>query len=364
MALRGFYNDWEPGRIAWTVQHAFPARKMVIQVVPIYSDDTAKPTNSPEYDYKRYTDFLKDWVEYSSDLDSSVEVRFPSAYIKFDGNLASYGIFHENRYDDPRHVKFNRDLVSRVDPFIDFTKVDVVIVVTPAGTPLTVLQQGSIGELRTAEGIVKVATTEYPLTFQNLSSIKFPNFLVPYWWLHELFHTGIGFADHYGDHLNSVTTEYGLGAWTLMTPWGGDLSAWEKWILGFYSDDQINCVSPNSTNISWLVPSTVKSNKTKLTVIPISRNKGIAIESIRAAGLYYKLPATSQGVLVYEIDLTIKNFDLGMKLVLPTTRDPNKGPLFLSEATLRQGESVVSNGYRISVLESGNFGDVVQVERA
>ena len=364
MSLRGFYSDWEPGRINWTEFHSYPSRKMVIQIIPIYSDDTSKPVNTPEADYKRYTDFIKDWVEYSSDQVSFVEIRFPQSYLKFSGNLSSYGIYHENRHDNPQHVKFNNDLISQVDPYINFSGVNVAIIVTPSGTPLNVLQQGSIGELVTAEGRVPVSTTEYPYTLQNLSSVKFSNFLVPFWWLHEMFHSGIGFQDHYGDDQHNVNTEYGLGWWTLMTPWGGDLSAWEKWILGFYSDNQINCLVPNSSNITWLVPSSVKSTGKKLTVIPISRNKGIVIESIRAAGLYYKIPSSSQGVLVYEIDLTVKMGDAGLKLVLPTNRDPNRGPFFLAEATLRQGESVLSNGHRITVLESGNFGDVVKVEVA
>jgi len=30
---------------------------------------------------------------------------------------------------------------------------------------------------------------------------------------------------------------------------------------------------------------------------------------------------------------------------------------------LREGESVISNGFKITVVESGNFGDVVRVEK-
>ena len=70
------------------------------------------------------------------------------------------------------------------------------------------------------------------------------------------------------------------------------------------------------------------------------------------------------GVLVYEIDLTKNFLETGMKLALPTNRDANKGPFFLAEAPLREGESVITNGFKISVIESGNFGDVVKVEKA
>jgi hypothetical protein len=117
-------------------------------------------------------------------------------------------------------------------------------------------------------------------------------------------------------------------------------------------------------NQFWLAPSSVETSEKKLTIIPISEFKAIAIESIRPAGLYYKIPKESQGVLVYEIDLTVTNYDSGLTLVLPTNRDPNNGPFFMAQAPLRKGESVVSNGQRITIIESGTFGDVVKVEKA
>ena len=87
------------------------------------------------------------------------------------------------------------------------------------------------------------------------------------------------------------------------------------------------------------------------------------MESIRAAGLYYKIPASSHGVLVYELNLELVEHGQGMTVVLPTNRDSNRGPFNFGEATLRLGESVITNGYRISIVESGNFGDVVKVEK-
>ena len=149
-----------------------------------------------------------------------------------------------------------------------------------------------------------------------------------------------------------------------MTPSGGDLSAWEKWILGFVTDSQVHCLSVKEPTTRWIVPSSVKSKEKKLIVIPITQTKGIVIESIRAAGLYYKIPKASEGVLIYVVDLDIVGHGLGLKLVLPTNRNPNQPPFFLSQATFREGESVVSNGYKITIVESGNFGDVIKVEKA
>jgi hypothetical protein len=116
--------------------------------------------------------------------------------------------------------------------------------------------------------------------------------------------------------------------------------------------------------VRWIAPSSVKSQEKKLIVIPLSQSKGIVVESVRPAGLYYKIPKISEGVLVYEVDLNIVGHGLGLKLVLPTNRNPDQPPFFLSQATLREGESVLSNGYKISIVESGSFGDVIKVEKA
>jgi hypothetical protein len=364
MNTRGFFTNFEPDRLAYMNQTRIPGPKMSIQIIPLFASDTEKPKNSPESDYGAYLQFLTEWAKYSSDGENQINVNYPKEYLEFPNKVSSYNLFHENRHDSPDHLRFARDVVSAVDSKIDFKGIDTVIIVVPPGTPLNVFQQATIKNLQTNEGLIRVGTTEYPLTLKNLNSIKFSNFLVPFWWIHELYHSGIGLDDHYGDAKFDINTEYGLGGWTLMTPWGGDLSAWEKWFMGFINDNQIHCVSAQSATTRWIAPSSVKTKEKKLIVVPISQYKGIVIESIRAAGLYYKIPKSSEGVLVYEVDLAVVGHGKGLKLIPPTNRNPNQGKFFMGEATLRQSESVISNGFKITVVESGTFGDVVKVERA
>jgi hypothetical protein len=35
----------------------------------------------------------------------------------------------------------------------------------------------------------------------------------------------------------------------------------------------------------------------------------------------------------------------------------------MASAPLKQGESTINNGYKITVVESGTFGDVIKVEK-
>ena len=97
----------------------------------------------------------------------------------------SYKIFHENRHDHPDHVRFTNDLVSAVDPKIDFTGANVVIVVVPPGTPLNLFEQGTLKDFNTKEGRVKVGSTQYPFTLNGFDTVKFSSFLSPFWYLHS-----------------------------------------------------------------------------------------------------------------------------------------------------------------------------------
>ena len=351
------------GKYNYLVGVKFPSPKTIIQLIPIYGDDTAKPSKTPKQEYAKYLEFIKNWIEYSSDGDSKVELRYPDNYIKMPANIGDYKLFHTNNWDHPEHKRFNRDVVTAVDSAINFSGANIGIVVVPGGTDLDILKQAALSGLQTNEGRVGFAMSAYPDTYSNPNKTQFANLAAPAWWIHELYHAGYGLEDHYGDDKKDVNTEFGLGWWSLLSPTTGDLTIWEKWILGFILDSQVQCVTNPGSSTHWIAPSSVKTSENKTAVIKISSSKVIVLESIRPAGLYYKLPKASQGVLVYTVDLTVKQRDYGMKLVLPKNRNPNKGPFFLAEAPLRVGESVTTDGVTITVVESGTFGDVVKVEK-
>jgi hypothetical protein len=176
-------------------------------------------------------------------------------------------------------------------------------------------------------------------------------------------HAGVGFDDRYGDGKRDINTEYGMGNLTLMTPWGGDFTTWEKLRLGFMRESQVQCKSDSATTTHWIAPSTVQTTESKAVVIPISPTKVVVVESLRPGGLFYKHPVQSQGVIAYEIDLTKSEHGYGMKLSLPIGRTIERHAVFMASAPLKLGESTLNNGYKITVVESGTFGDVIKVEK-
>jgi hypothetical protein len=356
------FTTAEPERNKYDQIRKFPSPNAVIQLVPIYSTDTSEPKNSPAEDYREYIKVLKDWFEYSADFPSSVEVRVPSQYIKMNSKLSDYQIAHRNRRDAPNHIRFNKDVVSATDPVIDYKGVNIAIIVPPAGTRADVLAQASIESLQTSEGFVALGMTQQAHLASNPSRDFLSELGHPFWWIHELFHSGVGFDDHYGDGKYDINSEYGMGWLTMMTPHGGDLTTWEKWRLGFVKDSQVQCVSSGGTSTHWIAPSTVQTEESKSIIIKISATKAVVIETLRPAGLYYKLPTQSHGALVYEVDLTDTRHGFGMKLSLPIGRVVTSNPFFMASYPLKQGESTISNGYKITIIESGTFGDVVKVE--
>ena len=357
-SLRAFPSS---GRKQFVVDRgAYPKPKVTIQVVPIFAEDTAKPTRTPEEDYGKYFNFMKNWIEYSSDVPSEVLIRYPDKYLSFSKKIKPYEISHV--LERP-HPTFANDLLAEVDSQINFSGAQMVVVVVPGGTPLDVIQQGQLGDFFTQEGIIGAGSSVYPDTYANPLRLKYAGLAHPYWWIHEFFHLGIPLVDHYGDQRFDVNSEYGMGWWTLMTPGGGDLSIWEKWILGYISDSQVRCADKSNTSLHWLAPSSVKTTENKALVIPLSQTKVIVIESIRAAGMYYKWPKNTWGALTYVVDVTKEEHGQGMKLILPQNRSAGTLPYKLAEAPLRIGESVTYEGVKISIVESGNFGDVIKVEK-
>jgi hypothetical protein len=358
---QGFVNSV---RESGEYYNVYPAPKTVIQIIPIYSSDTAQPSKSPAEDYKVFTDFFRDWIVYSSDFDSDVKVRVHDSYIKMPDPLGGYGLEHPVGPSDPKNVKFNRDLIAAVDPVIDFTDVNLAIVVPPAGTKSFIFSQAAIGGLKTNEGRVPNVMSQYAAFAKDYEASYYAGAAHPFWWIHEIMHAGIGFDDHYGDEKKNLATEYGMGYLTMMTPFGGDLTTWEKWRLGFVQNSQVQCKTDSAASMHWIAPSTVQTKESKAVVIPISQTKVVVIETLRPGGLFYKHPLESQGALVYEVDLMQQEHGMGMKLSLPIGRTVQSNPLFMASAPLKQGESTITNGYKITIVEAGTFGDVVKIEKS
>jgi hypothetical protein len=362
---KAFPNPSQMEMASWRTH---PGPNTVIQVVPISAPDAkVQPGSTPQKDYGRYFKFLTDYMNYASDGPSKFQIRVPDEYIEFPKALSDYTITHHATPEQMEKQRpLGQEIVSAADSKIDFTGANMVLVVVPAETKFNVMEQAALGSA-TADGnrlnLISFAE-QYTLKDKILDN---RGFMAPMWWLHELYHIGIGLADHNGsnywqNYRPTDPNEPGMGNWGLMSMSKTELTSWEKWLVGFNLDSQVRCVKTSLATTHWLAPAAVKTTKPKLAVIPISASKVVVVESIRAAGLNYMLPKLSEGALVYEVDTSATESEYGFKVISGSKAPISRSPFILSDAPLKRGQSVTVEGIKITNVEWGDFGDVIKVE--
>ncbi len=358
-------NNWKgfpaPGKVEEFNLKRHPSPKTVMQVIPIYSSDAPKGGKSPEEDYKFYFDFLRDYFKYSNDGPGNFELRVPKTYFEFSKPIEPYEIEHGK--DDDLSRAFFQDVISSVDAKFDFNEINYSLIVVPGGTPSGVLGQQGTGRVLTNEGYVTNVSSAQPSTLSGPNNTLNIWASTPTMWIHELYHPGMNLGDNHAGNSDLYDSERGMGDWGLMSRNNGDLLAWQKWILGFVQDSQVRCVDRFATSTtSWIAPSSMKTTMNKLVVVPLSSQKAIVVESIRALGLSYKYSRESLGALVYILDESDSRHDYGYTVMYPDNRRPSGGRYPMRDAPLKVGESLTYEGVKITNVEWGDFGDVIKVE--
>jgi hypothetical protein len=99
--------------------------------------------------------------------------------------------------------------------------------------------------------------------------------------------------------------------------------------------------------------------------VPLSTTRAIVVESRRSTGYNYKYPTSSEGALVYIVDTTDSRHSYGVYVKRPLNRPDNRfgNGFSLGDAALKKGESITLSNVKISIIDSGSFGDVVKVEK-
>ncbi|MEN9748650.1 MAG: hypothetical protein RLZZ603_1342 [Actinomycetota bacterium] len=346
----------------------FPSPNTVIQVVPIYTTDSASPARKPASDYSRYFDFITSLVTYDSDNGSRFQIRVPDKYFKLPKTLEEYGITHDGASSDQQDRRriYAQDVIDVSDAEIDYSDVDMVLVVAPPGTPLSLSVTAGLSGQK-ADGKVIVMHQASPATLTYPVSGHGPS-ISPMWWFHEMLHTGIGFADHNGsgywqNQKDGDPNKIGMGHWGIMSMALTDLLAYEKWVLGYISDEQVRCINTAETSSVWLSPASIKSKNVKLAVVPINDHQWLAIESQRAGGINYMLGQQSEGVLVYLIDTATGDRESSVRMVLKAGYKIGNSSFLLGDEPMKKGEYTSFGNVTVSVIESGAFGDVVRIQR-
>jgi hypothetical protein len=151
--------------------------------------------------------------------------------------------------------------------------------------------------------------------------------------------------------------------WSIMFEKDSDWLALHKWILQMISEDQVRCAPKDKVTTHWLKPSTIKGGYEKLLMVPLSGSDYIAVESVRPYGYSYKIPKCQQGALVYVASRYGQGWN-EKTIHVPSTTPKKKcpGQSISEKGALIKGDSVSYGGVKITVVEAGDFGDVIKIE--
>jgi M6 family metalloprotease-like protein len=313
-----------------------------MQIIGVDFPDKIGGIKSPkELNQNKTASVEKFWTSQSTNP-VKFEWNWNADWVRMPNSINSYslgGSFFQGLFNDKAYFSFAREIISKTDSSIDFTGVNFLFIVFPPGVKNEEIGSFLVhtqGTYTTSEGNIYnliMAGGDY-----NSANT----------YIHEFGHA-LGLTD-IRDTL-SVGNQKSDGMYydTMNNAEYPELLVWHRFLLGFLDISQIHCINSIEASMHWLVPVASASKQVKGVVIPLSSTEAVIVESRRAIGFDTRLSSRSDlvGAVVYTLDSKI-----------PYRRSPVK-----VVQVLKNNDSVIVSGYKISVVESGNFGDVVKVEK-
>lgn len=350
-----------------------PTISAITQVIPVQFTDLTSNTD-PKIDYGKYIQFYQDFLVNSSDVPIKPDFRMPNHYFQLGFSYKKYHL-NDGHASDP---EFIRDVESAIRSELNLNGVNQVLFLLPPSAKYKDFDAKiPFGDLSGTVFNGKSLYLQGPIDSGPRVDGKWN--IDPWITAHELFGHLMGLDDHLGaelfkpeDVMPKDLRDLGTGNWGMMSGVSGDFLIWDKWTVGWVADTQIKCVSTDSASTILVSPNTTKSDLTKAIVIPINSSRGIVIESQRSTGYNFKFPTASNGALIYVVEMKEiakgggMPWAYGVYVQRPADRPKllNQNGFALGDAALKSGESLIVEGVRITVVEAGDFGDVVKVEKA
>ena len=237
-----------------------------------------------------------------------------------------------------------RAAIKAADPHIDYSKFDVVYVVSPPSIAASAIAYGPAFPKKylTNDGFVKNGTFSGADAYQSFSGAGWK------WMAHETGHL-FGLHDLYTVDPTPAT----FGSWEIMSlNWTNrsiELTTWNRFILDWLRTDQYDCFSSSeltgATKSIDLVPVGSSSAGKKSVFVKLSDSLMLVAEFRATAGLDV-IPTNESGLLVYTVDMKIGSIRGGWKVIRPAR---STTPAF-EDAALQIGESVEVQGIKLTVV--------------
>lgn len=292
----------------------------------------------------------------------SIEWSIQDHYRLLPRTLESFGLSYE--FDPTFQTDFWEGyhpyiqyVIDEFDDEVDFSQFDIVIVEEPRAVPdslhgmsIPYVSYGNSGSSIFTSDDGEVSSI---LITGNDEVRDIPN------WIHQFGHL-LGLPDR---NWSSGATP----AFDIMWGWYGapEMAVWNRWLLGAIDDDQVFCKTDDEPEQFLIQPLAWGGDHNLGLVVPLSDERVVVAEARRRQGYDVLLGAESEGLYVYEIDATASIYaddgSVPVDVVAPP-RSQSRG-MWSFDAPLKVGEVVNIDGWCIGVLNSGSFGELVDVRR-
>jgi M6 family metalloprotease-like protein len=308
-------------------------------IIPVDFPDVIGRGDPAEIYYEMATE-MDAYFRKVSDNRVSFTYQVLPRYLRMEFFSAAYNLGSWNNGDSFGYWKAT---LAAADPFVDYSKFDVVYVLSPKTIPSTSIAYGPAFPTKVVveDGFVMNGTISGADAYMSFPGASWK------WMAHE---TGHLFGLH--DLYTVPPQEETFGEWDLMslnwTTRAIELNAWNRYLTGWLAESQIDCldsVAISSSAITRnLVPLVEKVSGQKAQFVKLSDTKILVME-YRTTGGYDVIPEQEEGVLIYTVDTTIQSIKGGWQV----QRRPGSTKSNFSDAALRTGDKITVSGITIEV---------------
>ncbi|KAI1763142.1 M6 metalloprotease [Hypoxylon sp. FL1150] len=316
-----------------------------------FDDQGAVETPQSLYDF--FLPAAAEWYATSSYGALTLNVTADtSRFYRMPGTAASYGWERGLGYETHRtYIQDALDAYGRAVP-----ETDVFYVVPTANATSISFSPTFMGDVETRAGVY-VAKKSVTFGLDAYRTWKYPVLN------HETGHT-MCLPDYYP--FNGSATGLFIGGWDLMGLISGpspDYFAWDKWRLGWLSDDQIECVAESGSTTHTLTP-LERAGGSKAVVIKNSGTDVLVAELRTADSL--NSASCAAGVLLYTISTTTATGEGPVRVLDATPGSAGCAGDILNDATLNlagtSSYTIDQWGVTVTVLSESDDGVEIEVE--
>jgi M6 family metalloprotease-like protein len=304
-----------------------------------FVDKSGGPT-SPQDQNQIYADSIQSFYEAQSSVPLEFQWNWYPEWVTMPNSINSYGLggdFVAGKWDVNAYRNFAQTVINLVDLKTDFSGSNFLFIVFPKGltseefgTFLVDTQtdyltdEGSIPNLIMAGGDIVSSDT----------------------YIHEFAH-GLGLTDIRDTRDLGNQKSDGMYYDMMNNPTYPELLVWHRFLLGFLGDSQLHCKTSSDPSTHWLIPVASEATGVKGVVVPLNETEAIIVESRRPIGYDTGLEGNPSliGTVIYTLDSKIPYHRTPVKVV----------------DVLGLEESVEVMGYSFKVIESGDFGAVIEI---